>query len=235
MQRFLTLQIATFGPDDYEAIVSGIKSFPVHKLAIICYDYDKSKAEDFAKKIKSVLGLPINLYLVNEENVVRDTLERVNEILMHSKEFHQVLVNVSSGDKLLGCAALSSSFVNGVKAFGMDRTKTYPILMPVLKLSYSEIVSDAKIKILKAIEGAGGALESLEQLEQASGFCKPFWSYHIQGAKDSKGLASLGLLDVERRERGKISVSITTLGKLLINNHDPTRTTNNNTDTNNTK
>ncbi|MBA3978875.1 MAG: hypothetical protein H0X50_11940, partial [Nitrosopumilus sp.] len=57
---------------------------------------------------------------------------------MHSKEFHQVLVNVSSGEKLLGCAALSSSFVNGVKVFGMDRTKTYPILMPVLKLSYSE-------------------------------------------------------------------------------------------------
>lgn len=226
MQRFLTLQIATFGPDDYETIVSGIKSFPVHKLAIICYDYDKSKAEDFAKKIKSVLGLPINLYLVNEENVVRDTLERVNEILMHSKEFHQVLVNVSSGEKLLGCAALSSSFVNGVKAFGMDHNNAYPILMPVLKLSYSEIVSDAKIKILKVIEVAGGSLDSLEQLEQVSGLGKPLLSYHIQGAKDSKGLASLGLLDVERKERGKISVSITTLGKLLINNYNPTKPSN---------
>ena len=226
MQRFLTLQIATFGPDDYETIVSGIKSFPVHKLAIICYDYDKSKAEDFAKKIKSVLGLPINLYLVNEENVVRDTLERVNEILMHSREFHQVLVNVSSGEKLLGCAALSSSFVNGVKAFGMDHNNAYPILMPVLKLSYSEIVSDAKIKILKVIEVAGGSLDSLEQLEQVSGLGKPLLSYHIQGAKDSKGLASLGLLDVERKERGKISVSITTLGKLLINNYNPTKPSN---------
>jgi len=232
MQRFLTLQIATFGPDDYETIVSGIKSFPVHKLAIICYDYDKSKAEDFAKKIKSVLGLPINLYLVNEENVVRDTLERVNEILMHSKEFHQVLVNVSSGEKLLGCAALSSSFVNGVKAFGMDHNNAYPILMPVLKLSYSEIVSDAKIKILKVIEVAGGSLDSLEQLEQVSGLGKPLLSYHIQGAKDSKGLASLGLLDVERKERGKISVSITTLGKLLINNYNPTKPSNTNIDTN---
>ena len=223
MQRFLTLQIATFGPDDYEAIVSGIKSFLVHKLAIICYEYDKSKAEDFAKKIKSVLGLPINLYLVNEENVVRDTLERVSEILMHSKEFHQVLVNVSSGEKLLGCAALSSSFVNGVKAFGMDHKNAYPILMPVLKLSYSEIVSDAKIKILRVIEEAGGSLDSLEQLEQVSGLGKPLLSYHIRGAKDSKGLASLGLLDVERKERGKISVSITTLGKLLINNYNPTK------------
>jgi hypothetical protein len=218
MQRTLTLQIATFGPHDHEAIVSGIKSFPVHRLAIICFDYDKSKAEDFARKIKSVLGLPVNIYLVNEENVIRDTMERINEILIHSKEYHQILVNISSGEKLLGCAALSSSFVNGIKAYGMDRTKTYPILMPVLKLSYNEIVSESKIKILKAINEAGGSLDSLEELEQASGFGKPLLSYHVQGGKDSKGLASLGLLDVERKERGKISISITTLGKLLINN-----------------
>lgn len=228
MQRILTLQIATFGPDDHEAIVSGIKSFPVHKLAIICYDYDKSKAEDFAKKIKSAIGLSINLHLVNEENVVRDTLERINEILLHSKEYDQILVNVSSGEKLLGCAALSSSFVNGIKAYGMDRTKTFPILMPILKLSYNEIVSEAKIKILKAIDQAGGSLDSLEDLEQASGFGKPLLSYHVQGAKETKGLASLGLLDVERKDRGKISVSITMLGKLLINNSDSAFKTPNN-------
>ena len=65
-----------------------------------------------------------------------------------------------------------------------------------------------------------GSLDSLEDLEQASGFGKPLLSYHVQGGKDSKGLVSLGLLDVERKERGKISVSITTLGKLLINNSD---------------
>lgn len=41
-------------------------------------------------------------------------------------------------------------------------------------------------------------------------------SYHVQGAKDSKGLADLGLLEVEKGERGKISVKLTTLGKLLI-------------------
>ncbi len=225
MSRFLTLQIATFGPDDNETIVSGIKSFPIHKLAIICYDHDKTKAEDFAKKIKGVLELPIDLYIVNEENVVKDTLERVNEILLHSKEFQQILVNVSSGEKLLGCAALSSSFVNGIKAFRMDRTKTYPILMPVLKLSYNEIISDAKIKILKTIEDIGGSIESLEQLEQVSGYGKPLLSYHIQGGKDSRGLGSLGLLDIERKDRGKISASITTLGKLLINNYS-TKTSN---------
>ena len=41
-------------------------------------------------------------------------------------------------------------------------------------------------------------------------------SYHVQGAKDSKGLADLGLVDVEKGDRGKITAKLTTLGKLLV-------------------
>jgi Protein of unknown function (DUF3179) len=122
-------------------------------------------------------------------------MERVNEILnLNAKEFQQVLMNVSCGDKLLGCAALSAAFINGIKAFGMDTTGTVPLIMPVLKLSYSEIISDAKVKILKAIDSSGGTIESLDQLEQLSGYGKPLLSYHVQGEKDSKGLADLELL-----------------------------------------
>ena len=148
--------------------------------------------------------------------VIRDTLERVTEILnLHGKQFQQVLMNVSSGDKLIGCAALSAAFINGIKAFGMDETGV-PLLMPVLKLSYSEIISESKIKILKAIDSVGGFIDSLEKLEQVSGYGKPLLSYHVQGAKDSKGLADLGLVEVEKGDRGKLSAKLTTLGKLLV-------------------
>ena len=34
-------------------------------------------------------------------------------------------MNVSSGDKLISCAALSSAFINGIKAFAMDHAHTY--------------------------------------------------------------------------------------------------------------
>lgn len=217
MQNLKTLQIATFGPDDYDSVVLGIRSFPIHKLALICYDYDKGKADDFARKIKGLLGIPITTSIIRQENVVRDTMEQVNELLvLNSKEVDQVLLNVSSGEKLLGCSALSAAFVNGIKAFGMDHTKTFPIMMPIIKLSYSEIISEAKIKILKAVEEAGGSVGSLEQLEHITGFGKPLLSYHVQGGRDIKGLASLGLLEVERKDRGKIASNITTLGKLLI-------------------
>lgn len=220
-----TLQVATFGSDGQDGIALGIRSFPVHKLVLICFSSDKNRAEDFARKIKSVLDIPTTITVVTKENVIRDTMERVNEILnLHAKEFQQVLLNVSSGDKLIGCAALSAAFINGIQAFGMDETHTIPLLMPVLKLSYSEIVSEAKIKILKSISDAGGVIESLEQLEQISGYGKPLLSYHVQGARDSKGLADLGLVEVEKGDRGKISASLTTLGKLLVSSNALTRT-----------
>ena len=189
-------------------------------MSFICFDSDKSKAEEFARKIKNVLGLPITINLVTKENVIRDTMERVNEILnIEGKNFQQVLMNVSSGDKLIGCAALSAAFINGIKAFGMDSTKSVPLLMPVLKLSYNEIISSAKIKILRTIDGMGGTINSLEELEQASGLGKPLLSYHVQGGKDSKGLANLGLVEVERGDRGKMIINLTTLGKLLVSSN----------------
>lgn len=225
MANMKTLQIATFGSDGQDGIALGIRSFSVHKLALICFNSDKNRAEDFAKKIKSVLGIPITITIVTKENVVRDTMESVNDILnLHAKEFDQVLLNVSSGDKLIGCAALSAAFINGIQAFGMDDTHSVPLLMPVLKLSYNEIISEAKIKILKSINTAGGLVESLDQLEQISGYGKPLLSYHVQGAKDSKGLADLGLVEVEKGDRGKISARLTTLGKLLVSSNSLTRT-----------
>jgi hypothetical protein len=224
MANMRTLQIATFGPDGQDGIALGIRSFSVHKLALICFSSDKSRADDFARKIKSVLGVPTTITIVTKENVVRDTMESVNEILnLHANEFEQVLLNVSSGDKLIGCAALSAAFINGIQAFGMDDTHTVPLLMPVLKLSYNEIISEAKIKILKSINTAGGVIESLDQLERISGYGKPLLSYHVQGAKDSKGLADLGLVEVEKGDRGKISARLTTLGKLLVSSNTLTR------------
>ena len=217
MVQLKTIQIATFGSDGQDGIALGIRSFPIHKLALICFSSDKHNAEQFSSKIRSVLGLPVTINIVTKENVIRDTMERVNEILiLNGKEFQQVLMNISAGDKLIGCAALSAAFINGIKAFGMDETGSLPLLMPVLKLSYSEIISEAKMKILKAIDSVGGIVDSLDQLEQISGYGKPLLSYHVQGAKDSKGLAHLGLVEVEKGDRGKITAKLTTLGKLLV-------------------
>ena len=37
--------------------------------------------EDFEKRIKFVIGIPITIAVVTNENIIRDTMEPVNEIL----------------------------------------------------------------------------------------------------------------------------------------------------------
>jgi len=220
-----TLQIATFGDEDKDGIALGIQNFPIHRLILLCYSIDESKAIKYSKKIESIIGIGSEIILVKKENVVKDTIEKVNEILSRkSTEYYNILMNASSGDKLIICAALSSAFINGIKAFTMDHGNTMLLMWPVLNFSYSEIISDTKLNILKSIDRIGGMVSSLEELEQISGYGKPLLSYHVQGGKENKGLADLGLVDVDKGERGKTIINITTLGKLMVTsnsfNHD---------------
>ena len=130
-----TLQIATFGYDDQEGISLGIRNFPIHQLVLICYESDESKSIEYSKKMEMIIGIGSEIILVEKENVVQDTIERVNEILLKkSLEYQQILMNVSAGDKLISSAALSSAFINGIKAFAMDHDHTGPLVLPGTKV-----------------------------------------------------------------------------------------------------
>jgi hypothetical protein len=210
-----TLQIATFGQDK-EGILSGIRNFPIHKLILLHYKDDTKFAEEFAGNLRSTLGILITLKLISQPDIIRSAMEQVSQIIRdEGSNYEQILINVSAGDKMIGCAALSCAFVNGIKAFATDMEGS-PMLLPILKLSYNEIISDAKIRILQALDKAGGSVESLEELTRHCEFGKPLLSYHIQGSAEAKGLVQLGLVDVERLERGRTEITINTLGKMLI-------------------
>lgn len=75
MTQLKTIQLATFEEDGQEGIASGIRNFPVHKLALICYSEDKEKAESFTRRIVGVLGIRTTVNVVSRENVIRDTME----------------------------------------------------------------------------------------------------------------------------------------------------------------
>jgi len=75
---------------------------------------------------------------------VKKRILKIRILLFFNTLFFRILKNIDSKDKLIGCAALSAAFINGIKAFGMDETGTTPLMM-LVKLSYSEII-DFKIK-----------------------------------------------------------------------------------------
>lgn len=208
-----TLQIATLGPDS-DAVLVGIRTLPVHKLYLIHLESDKQIAQKLKSDLASVLKVDVEDHPIPNNDILTRVLEGVAAILTKEKEkFEDIIFNVSSGEKLLGCAALSAAFVNGLKAVAIVNGE--PMLLPVLKFSYDQLVSQTKLDILKALQKKGGEVESLEELRELTGYGKPLLSYHIQGAEDSQGLVDLGLVEVRRGDRGRSMIQATTLGRLL--------------------
>jgi hypothetical protein len=132
----------------------------------------------------------------------------------HHKKYEDVYINVASGTRMTGCAATAAAFVNGVKAFGIMEGR--PFLLPVLKFSYHELVSDAKIRILRAIEDSREQLDSLQTLSEITGLDKSLLSYHIRGGRESKGLEDLGLVEIDRGARGRLGIKLTPMGSMLL-------------------
>ncbi len=210
------LQIATFG-DGLKGIMMGIKNFPIHMLIILCYPNDKSKAIKCSRELATLIGINSEVILIDKENVVKDTVDRVNEILLKKTlEYNHILMNVSCGDKLINCAALYAAYLNGIRTFTADDDQSEPVHLPVLRYNYGELLSDTKLNILKSIDSKGGFVNSIEELEQISGYGKAPLSYHIQGGKENMGLDQLGLVEIVKDDHGKRVISITKLGKLII-------------------
>lgn len=206
------LQIATVG-EDFEPILVGVRELPVSKLVLL-YTPDAEGAVRELKERLAAVKVPVDAYVVKGDAVVQ-VMALVAEILRKETPLYdEVFFNVSSGSKMLSCAGLSAAFVNGIKAIGATESGLFHL--PVLKFSYSELISEPKLKILRALNDLGGSIESLVALEQEAKVEKSLLSYHIRGGKDSKGLEGLGLVEVDRGDYGKLAIRLTELGRLVL-------------------
>lgn len=208
------LQIATVGDED-APIFAGIRNYPVSKLILIHEPDYGMRAAEIAQKLKA-LQVPVERAEIR--NPARDMYEVVADIIHREKErYEDILINVSSGRKLVTCSAISAAFVNGLKAFHVEEGT--PMMLPVLKFSYSEVISPSKIEILRALDDMGGEAESLTELSEAGGVEKSLLSYHLRGGRDSKGLEELGLVEIDRGTQGRLLIRLAEMGRLLLIGH----------------
>lgn len=210
-----TLQIATVG-EDSGGVLSGVRNAPVNKLALICYERDRESAKRLATSITETLKTDVEVYdTIRLEHCYKDTMQVFSQILEKNRaHFDDFLLNVSSGDKMICIASAVTSFILGFKAFFCKGDEC--IMLPPMKLSYTEMVSEVKLNILRALDQAGGEVDSLDELSKLTNYGKPLLSYHIHGSEDARGLIDLGLAEAMRHSRGKTKVTLTTLGKMLL-------------------
>lgn len=190
-----TLQIAVLGGSD-DAVLVGLRNFPAHKLILISSDDYTTQANALSEKLTSTLKLIVDVIQIKDATIPT-MLETVGQIVRkESVNFQDFLINVGSAGKHLTCAGVTAAFVHGIKAF--DVMGEQPAVLPVMKFSYTQVVTKPKMEILRAIERSGGDIESLEKLSTVSNYGKPLLSYHIRGSEDGQGLEKLGLVEVER-------------------------------------
>jgi len=210
-----TVQIATIG-EDSGGVLSGVRNAPANKLILICYEKDKEIARRLSLSIMDTLKTEVEVHgTIRPENCYKDIMQVFSQIVEgHQSNYDDFLLNVSSGDKMICIAAAVTSFILGFKAFFCKGDEC--VMLPPMKLSYTEMVSEVKLSILRALDKAGGEVESLDELSKLTDYGKPLLSYHIHGSEDARGLIDLGLAEATRHSRGKTKVTLTTLGKMLL-------------------
>jgi len=195
--------------DNMDALYIGIKEFPTERVILITPEdrvEEAKKAQEELKKFR----IPVQIMEI-KGNVWEEMFQKIAEIKAIEKD-KDIIINTATGDRVSTCAATSAAFVNGLKA--MSVTEGMAMMLPVLKFSYYNMLTDKKMEILKLIKKPD-CCSSLEELSKKTKMSLPLISYHINGNLKSEGLKDMGLIETTEN-KGKIAVKLSTLGRLLI-------------------
>ena len=194
--------------DNPKALFVGMKEFPTERVILVTPTKNLKTARKLAKKLKD---FTIKVEIVETTGNMMEDMFRVfgNVVSIHNPD--DLVVNVATGDRMSTCAALSASFANGLKAFGVMGDRT--VILPIMKLSYYNELSDNKLKILKLLDSED--YTSLKELGKKSKMSISLLSYHINGNYKHKGLREYRLVEV-KEEKKNLLVKLSSMGKLLL-------------------
>ena len=194
--------------DNIKALFIGIKEFPTEKVFLLTPSENMRKAKKLARKLDD---FTIKSEIIELKDNNMEEMFRIFGELCASNNPDEIIVNVATGDRMTTCSALSASFANGLKAFGVDGDRT--MLLPIMKLSYYNELNENKLKILKALNV--DSYTSLKDLNNALGMSISLLSYHINGNYKYKGLKEFRLV-LTREGNNKLYVKLSEMGNLLL-------------------
>jgi DNA-binding transcriptional ArsR family regulator len=195
--------------DNMDALYVGINEFPTERVILLTPE----ERQDDARKAKNDLekfNIPVQITEITG-NIWEEMFQKIAEIKAIEKN-RDIIVNTATGDRMSTCAATSAAFVNGLKAMSVDNGMA--MMLPVLKFSYYNMLTNKKMDILKLLKKPD-CCASLEEMSKKTKMSLPLISYHINGNLKSEGLKDMGLVETTEA-KGRIAVKLSTLGRLLL-------------------
>lgn len=205
------IHLAVVG-DDPEPILHAVRELGAERVLLVG-DTEEASSVDEVVQVLGPMGVETETRPIDGGPLLGfiRAFERISR--EHSDRREDLLVNLSAADKDQACAALSGAFVSGLKA--VDRPGEEFVFLPILRFSYGDLVSDAKLGILRSLDERGGEVSRLRELADEAGIQNSLASYHVRGGGDGQGLAELGLVEVERGRRGALTIRLTSMGELI--------------------
>jgi DNA-binding transcriptional ArsR family regulator len=202
------VQVAPVG-DNLDAIFVGIREFPTKKIVLLAPTDKMADASALEEKLKP-FRVPVTIIQI-KGNMIETMFDVLASLKKSEGDDDSIIVNVATGDRMSTCAALSASYVNGVKAFSVMEDKI--LALPFLKFSFNKMIAEKKLEILRSL--ADGAL-SFEELSKKVKVSSPLLSYHLNGDRETEGLIEIGLVEyLNGEEKGK-KIALSSMGRLFF-------------------
>ncbi|HEV2227169.1 MAG TPA: helix-turn-helix domain-containing protein [Nitrososphaerales archaeon] len=196
--------------ENLQSLFAVIREFPTEKIYLISTGKHREKLDE----LKAVADkLRINVQVVDLKGSLLEGMFKIFAQIKSAVDENSLLVDISSGDNLENCAALSASYVNGLKALAIMEDKL--MMLPVLKFSYYRLLPERKLAILTFLKTQPDCCSSLEDLAERTKMSHPLVSYHVNGNAKAEGLVTMGLIETHLGPRGKTQVMLTELGRLI--------------------
>jgi len=192
-----------------DALFVGLREFPTEKVILISAEKHIEQAKK-AKRDLERFRVPASIIEIRGD-LWEETFKIIADMKQNTNK--EILVNVSTGDAMTQCIVLSAAFVNGLKAFGVNKDNV--MMLPVLKFSYYRLIPEKKMRILHFLSNNRDCCSSFEEMSKKLGMSLPLLSYHINGNIKSEGLKKMGLVETYSK-KGRIEVKLTKLAELLL-------------------
>lgn len=171
---------------------------PIEDVRIFHDDDERSReaADDVVNHCKDI-GLPCEAIEVDAFNMI-EAAERIRaEVRDVGAE--EIVFNITGGTAVLSCASLLTCVLEGVRAESTDLRdpSNPPEPLPLLTMSYKELLTDAQRKVLRAISERSGKV-SQRDLTEILGLRKATVSHHVKSLKER------GLVKGERAEDARM-------------------------------
>ncbi len=196
--------------ENLESTNVAIREFPTEKIYLVSTGKHREKVEELKNLTER---LKIGIQTIDVKGNLLEGMFRTFAQIRAAVNEDSLLVNISSGDNMDNCIALSAAYVNGLKAFAVIDDKVQ--MLPVLKFSYYRLLPARKLAIIRFLKGEPDCCSSLDELSKRTGMSLPLVSYHVNGNSKAEGLITQGLVETHLGPRGKTQVMLTELGRLM--------------------